>query len=627
MHLPFRAEASCASVVRAARNFVSDVGRKAASKSVGLVRLSQSTEKNAERDCHRAMVNQHNLTLPVEQSTLKTDEVDGPSIPVLHLQSWAQFLVDNNHLHLLCGLTQPHWERETAMLERFWELYERQHPGHPVYEKARAGNLRLSATYPLVMHGDEGRGRKRNAYLVISFHSLLGRGVRTRKRQLGGRKKKKSKKSDWVHMRPNYTGHTYTSRFLFSSLPKALYTGHNEYIWEALMSAATADIQYMLDTGVRDAVHGRGQINFAVLNIVGDWPFLVDSAGMLRSFRNVQKHKTRSKPPIGICHLCAAGQLGVDFEQINSVNPTWLGTMHTQSLWADDAEPSSLAGIPHVPGELGSVWAFDIFHTWHLGVARSFLGSFMVLLAELQPEGNIDCRFASLSDDFLAWCRSAKRRPHVLKLSKEIMGYPTTTTYPGGTWHKGDLSRVLMQYVQFRFQRDGNGWNPTMQLAGRAATSINSCLALMYDIDSAWWTPKQAKRIGNLGMDFLKLYARLAKLAFGEGRMLWVLQPKHHALHHIFLSMIIASDKGPVLSCICFGTQADEDFIGRPSRLSRRVTPRPEQSCRRVLGRYLQHCYAEWTKAGFIVRPTAHAGGSDWKERKMHSTDPFHFLS
>ena len=612
MQLALRAEASCASVVRAAKAFVSDVGRKAASKSVGLVELSRSTEKNAERDCNRAMVSRHQLSLPIAETMLETGVSDGPSVPILRLRDWANFLIENNHTHVLVGLGQPHWEREAAILEAFWSKYRKQHPKHPVFGEARLGNIDLSKTYPMLLHGDEGRGRKRNAFLVLNFHGVLGRGVRAnqkKKKKQGVRKK--NKKQDWVRMRPNYTGHTLTSRFLFAALPKALYTGDNGYIWDALMMAAADDAEYLFSTGVQDTWHGRGKFNFATLHICGDWPFLIDSAGLLRSFRNVQKHKTRSKPPVGICHLCAAGQIGWDFEQINTIQPKWLSTMHSQSLFADDAEPSPLCRIPHVPGEVGSLWTFDIFHTWHLGVARCFLASFIVLLAEIQPEGNIDDRFTSLSNDFMSWCRSTKRRPHVLKISKELVGYPTTTTYPNGTWHKGDLSTVLMKYVQHRFERDGAAWTPMMQLAGQAASSINLCLGKMYNTDNAWLTSTQAKQIGNMGMDFLKKYATLAQTALNDGRMLWILQPKMHAIHHVFLYLIIGSDRGQVISPICFGTQQDEDFIGRPSRLSRRVTAKPEQSCRRVISRYLQNCHSEWVKAGFLVRPAASTGDRD----------------
>ena len=49
------AEASCAGVIRTARDVVADVGEEAAKKSEGLVELSRKRPSNGERDCHRLM--------------------------------------------------------------------------------------------------------------------------------------------------------------------------------------------------------------------------------------------------------------------------------------------------------------------------------------------------------------------------------------------------------------------------------------------------------------------------------------------------------------------------------------------------------------------------------------------
>ena len=340
--------------------------------------------------------------------------------------------------------------------------------------------------------------------------------------------------------------------------------------------------------------------------ICGDWPWLTDSGELRRSFRNVPKHKTRKTPPVGICHQCMAGQLHYDFEQINTVHPKWLGTMFSQNLFWEGAEPSPLSEIPHQLGQMAALWTFDIFHTVHLGIGRSFLASFVVLLAELQDDANIDDRFLSLTDDYLSWCKRTSHRAHLQKLTKELLGYPTTRTFPTGTWHKGDLTTVLLAYVQDRFDKDGATWSPMMQLAGRAATSLNTCLAKMYKSD-VWLSPKQARDIGNRGMSFLKAYAGLARMAVQQQLTLWVLQPKFHSFHHIMVELLQSASRGYCLNTVVFGAQADEDFIGRPARLSRRVTGFPEMCSRRVVSRYLQNCWSEYLKAGYIVRPKSMA--------------------
>ena len=119
-------EASCASVVRAARGFVEDVGAPAASKSGGLLDLARRSENNAERDCARLMVNQFELSLPIPKTTLDTGVPDDDlSVPVLRLRDWVDFLVRGNHTHILVGLKKPNWKREEAILSAFWANFER----------------------------------------------------------------------------------------------------------------------------------------------------------------------------------------------------------------------------------------------------------------------------------------------------------------------------------------------------------------------------------------------------------------------------------------------------------------------------------------------------------------------
>ncbi len=584
-----RAEASCASVVRSARGFVEDVGREVASSSSGLVDLASRSEHYAERDCHRLLVGRFKLALPIPISELKTG--DGEHVPVLRLSSWMRYLVDSNSTHILCGLLKPDWDREAAILEAFWKNYEKQCPEHPVFQQSRAGTLKLSKCVPMVFHGDEGRGRRRTAFLVMSFYGLLGRGLRNKS-------KDPKRKAPYIQMLPNYHGHTLTSHFLMCGLPKHMYTGNREHVFERLLDLAAEESQHLFLSGIEDHRSGRGKFTVALLFISGDWPWLADSGYMLRSFRNVQKHKTRRSPPGGICHLCKAGQCGVDFEQLNTRTPRWLDTMHSQEM-SEEGFASPLQSIPHPAGKVASLWAFDVFHTWHLGVARCLLGSFIALLSDIQPSGAIDSRFEILSGKYTQWCKTHKRRAHVGKLTKELIGWPTTNTFPSGVWHKGALSTTLMAWVQSLYYSEGSTWSPMLQIAGQAAVEGNAFLRCLYNAN-AWLTVREARLASEHGLSFLRHYSDLAMMAWRDGRTLWVIQPKHHAYHHLVLQMLLASEAGKVINPLCYACQQSEDFIGRPSRLSRRVTAQPKVA-ERVIERYLQSCYGQWVKAGFIV--------------------------
>lgn len=141
----------------------------------------------------------------------------------------------------------------------------------------------------------------------------------------------------------------------------------------------------------------------------------------------------------------------------------------------------------------------------------------------------------------------------------------------------------------------------TLATAGEAAVSANRFFRILYK-GEAWLPPEKATEAGELCFDFLKKYASLASTALASGRQLWILQPKHHALHHICLDLLQGGSRGFTLNPLCVSTQQDEDYIGRPSRLARRVTAQ-EPVAHRVISRLMQATYSQYVKAGYI-RPS-----------------------
>ena len=294
-----------------------DVGEQVASKSGGLLQVARCNLGQPERDCQKVLINKLKLSLQVEKSQL------GPytRIPVLKMQSWFQFLLRNGCMHVLHGLREPNAAREEAILSEFWEKFHALNPQHMIFQK---GSISLKRAVPVVVHGDEGRGRRHSAHFVLSFHSLLG---------MGFGKRKESRK--WTKMECNFQGHTYTNRFLIATLRKKDYSDQGE-VWKALMQQVAIDSRSLWETGVSDAA---GTTYFGiVLGVIGDWPFLHKSAAFSRSFNNIQKRVTTRNPPAGICHLCRSGQRDVAFEQVSTRRPDWLMTAFTESE-SFDGEP------------------------------------------------------------------------------------------------------------------------------------------------------------------------------------------------------------------------------------------------------------------------------------------------
>ena len=246
-------------MIRTARDFVADVGEMSASKSGGLVALSKRNPKNGERDCHRLMTNQCRLALPLQQHYL--DLKDGaPQIPFLRVRDWMQMMLDHNSSHILCGLIRPDAKRESAIWKAFWNNWERQEPNHPVFARARAGEVELERCVPLLVHGDEGRSKNRLPFLVVNVHSILGRGIDVGLRSAARKR--------YLKMLPNFTGHSYTNRFLVAALPKSAYTGRNSYVFDVLLETVAAELCHTANVGVKDR-SGKQWWAFC-LGVVGD---------------------------------------------------------------------------------------------------------------------------------------------------------------------------------------------------------------------------------------------------------------------------------------------------------------------------------------------------------------------
>ena len=569
---------------------VADIGLASASSSGGLTELARCTDQNSERDCHRLITKKYALSLPVEKSVLETKD-ESRNIPVLKLTSWAQFLVRNNCWHVLCGLVKPDPRRERAILAHFWSKFRQACPQHDVFKLADAGEVVLERTCPIVYHGDEGRGRKHRAFLVCSFRSMLGRGLQPSEKH----KRAQGVKKPYLKICCNYKGHSYTTRYMMAGLKKSEYTGENSDVFSSMMSCFASEAHKMATTGV-DSWDGKRWM--MLLHMTGDWPWLHKSGSFTRSFNNVQKRKNQ-QAFVGICHQCQAGQVGIWFEQVATRRPLWLNTEFQEDPFSG---VSPFQAVPHVPGQLPALWTFDFFHTWHLGVARAFLGGALALLSMMEDGSNIEDRFSALSDRYKNFCLRYRHRAHITKLTKETINWPKTSDFPSGSWHKGELSTVLMKFLEATFEERTFPAEPMLELVRQGTTAINSSIRAMYKAD-LWLSGDEGREIAGNGLRFLRRYSELADQGQRRGMNLFAYIPKIHCLQKIYLRVHFAAITNiPALNPLGVSVQQCEDFIGRPSRLSRRVTG-GEKASQRVVERYLQACYPRWIEAGYLVRP------------------------
>ena len=579
------AEASCASAVRVARNVVRDFGREAARRT-GLEQLSRCNVNSAEKETNRLLCKRYKLSLPICMSHLPSEDT-GKGPPCLKMRHWLSFLLRKRCFHILVGLQKPDEPREEAILHGFWEEFRKTCQDHPVFGLERAGQLVLSRTVPLLWHGDEGRGRRRSPFLVTSYHSVLGKGIRP------GVAKSQHKPKPYIRLKPNFLGHSYTHRFLHTAMPKKLY--EEPEVFASILADFAEEAVHLHTAGVE---HPRTKVRYhaCILGITGDWAFLHKAGGLKRSYNNVVKGPQEIANPVGICHLCLAGRRGYDFEEIQSRNPSWLSTFCTETPFQG---PSPLRRLLHCPDREACLYRFDLWHSYHLGVGKSFVASGVAVYSEFLGGRSKDARLEKVEAEFFDWCKANGHAPILTRLSKDTISWDTNNSFPIGSWYKGGITTAMSLFLQDTLAALEHP-DPTLQLVKEAAEAINGCIAGLYSED-VFMPASRAHELGELGLRFLRRYQTLAKQAVEASRTFWILLPKHHALHHLFLQdLVLASQSSPtVLNPVCFSVQMSEDFIGRNSRTSRRV--HPSLCSQRVIERHLQLAYREYVKQGYLV--------------------------
>ena len=569
--LPFSgSEAStCRAAIRAAKNIVSDLGEQTAARSRGLVELGKCTESHSERDVNR-VARKYQLLLPVKLSNLPKS----PGIrftgdfKAISLRDWCKFMIDHDCWHVMLGLHRPNPKRECDILSAFWQRFKALRPHHQLWEEFEKNNVDLSRCCPMVFHGDEGRGRKRAPFLVASYHSVLGFGTHAANQF--------RKHREYLTMKLNYSESTHVTYLLTAVLPKML---KDEVAFQTILQFVTQDSLSMIRSGVQSN-HGERHY-MAVINCTGDWAFLAKAGNLGRSFSNVEKRpRGLNSNPRGICHYCRAGQINVPFEDFGP-NPCWKSTMFEEGDVPFTKRPT-LLGIPHEPDREAAFFTYDVWHSLHLGMGKTFTASALALISDRMESTNIDGRFSELTNVFLQWCEECKVTPYVTSISKDTLGWFDRMTFPNGMWSKGHITTAFMKFVAWWLRANVNDVSdcPLLTTSLEAAESLNTCMEQLYRAD-VWLKREAAHRIGQHGLKFMSCYQRLARLAYDEGKALYIYMPKSHVCHHVFLECAEATAEW-TFNPLTFAVQLSEDLVGKKSRLARRVAA--SQVIVRVLG-------------------------------------------
>ena len=190
---------------------------------------------------------------------------------------------------------------------------------------------------------------------------------------------------------------------------------------------------------------------------------------------------------------------------------------------------------------------------------------------------NIDDRLLRAFGRFKLWTLAEGRQTTFKKFTRQNFHY-TAGKFPyiGG---KGSDSQVVLQFLSFYLrlcvqqgllhQDHGRLFSSMLQCVEGLLTFLGVCQS--HDM----WMPKSCATFAYLtGLRSLRAYSVLARHSMGINRRLFCMRSKFHSMAEIVFSMrkCVEANHPWVLNPNCFCCEANEDFIGRISRISRKVS-------------------------------------------------------
>ena len=222
--------------------------------------------------------------------------------------------------------------------------------------------------------------------------------------------------------------------------------GFQSDVYEGLLNVVAKDLRHLFEHGIVNPLDGQRYF-FCIVNVMGDWPFIQRAGHLARSFYNAAKHARahRQQSPKGFATGAWQTVQDVFGKILKAFRHQWEPSMNTESPFI--TEPCLLQ-LPHMRNDPAELFSWDLFHTWHIGCGKTFLGTAIIVLAtSCIFAGGVDKRLELLTERFQIWCDRMRLKPHIRKLSKENLSWPTTTSYPSGVLVKGAHNTCVEQMV------------------------------------------------------------------------------------------------------------------------------------------------------------------------------------
>ena len=329
------------------------------------------------------------------------------------------------------------------------------------------------------------------------------------------------------------------------------------------------------------------------------WKVILNFIKRLRNL-NVHMSMLAHVKDLAMCPECLAGMPGFRFTDVAD-QPAWLETVGTVSLGRMKL-PTLSAAYRSVTNKILQCSAEIPFHLLKFGFARDLAAGIIVQLCTLGyfdigiddgDSRSVEERLGRAFGHFNLWCLATSKQKHLKKLYPRELEisekFKSTFSECQGRWCYIGVDLVVIC----------SDWFLREPLAARSLTAFECNAANNTRFPWLYWRyafarfvvatmlcPKVLCRAGFRlvrGYCYLADYSVKNKLIGGYN-----LRPKLHYFHHSLIDMqkgLQNSSRKWFLNHASWNCEANEDYIGRQARISRRVDAR---TCSlRTLERYL----------------------------------------
>ncbi|CAE7362808.1 hypothetical protein AK812_SmicGene15369 [Symbiodinium microadriaticum] len=519
-----------------------------------------------------ALLRKHGLALPLDFCWTRAGNID--KYPFFSPKAQLEVLSRQGHFHRVLGVP-VHLAHEALGL--FWKKFRAVHPEHSIFDNSR--NLDFEKLIPYYLHGDGGRGFKKDPIEILSMLPALGSGSNKMRYDLSSKRPLQSE----LELGINLQGNSGANRFLFSVV-SSLVAKSDPQIFDDLMETWSESLQALLNHGFQ----AEGSTwRVVILGFTGDSPFVKKVAKTTRSFHNVRKRFFSLTPQKGCCWLCHAGfespeeGIFIPFEHLGFTEPEWVKTTRLANPLPWDGNGAAI--LQHMlldkADTPASCFRADFFHIWHAGVGQDFTASSLIYAMKvLFGRGGVHRDLSALNEALKNWIRSSGKRLRCGHLTEDLLGYNGTREYPEGKWSKNMDTAIIMKFLTHFLQRtdfeDKVQSDGILQEILASAVAIGRVVKVCFEAEF-FMSSAHCMIIIENGHRFLRGYANLVSTCHSRGLCLFKLRPKIHYLNHVFLRVYEEWEaSATATNPMAEATFMSEDFVGRTARISRRVSPR-----------------------------------------------------